>query len=166
MIRIGAGAWIRDTKESGNSYFFPLHPENHGKTEVSDGMGALLINCANESVGGGVDENEMPIDGLLRELREERRCTNITQDQISALPDAQYVEQRRKGKWVDFIVSLFLLKLTDEQIVTLTNEQHLFAIPDEQLKQKLLEKNGDIRFFRPFTSAFGLQMIRTHFYRQ
>lgn len=166
MIRIGTGAWIRDAKESGRSYFFPLHAENHGKTEVSDGIGALLINCANESVGGGLEGNEFPVEGLLRELREERNYTGVSQDQLVAIPDAKFVEQRRKGEWVDFIVSLFLLRLTEQQVDSLTKYQGLFSISDDQLGQKLMEKNGEMRLFRPFTSAFGLQMIRNNYYRQ
>ncbi len=85
---------------------------------------------------GKVDQGEELIDSVIREFQEETGL-KIPSEQFSYITKL-YV----KFPEFDFIYHIFTTKLTEEQTVTINNEEHKdfkWATPKEALKMPLIE---------------------------
>jgi hypothetical protein len=142
---------------------FPLCNEGK-KYEMVGGFDAdyCELTCSMyEMVSGKVNSDDNgDLSALKRELFEERAITSETL--IRSLPSSLDVYQIRGDEKYAFLVSMFLIHLSNEQQADLSNQFDVKVVSDEYLQQNFDKMNGE---YRPLARAALQLLVENNFWK-
>ncbi len=92
--------------------------------------------------GGGIENDEIPVEAAIRELREELGI-EINKKQLKFLGVNEHNLKYENGDKVHYLASLYLLRLNDYPIIKLDNESNGILAISKQNYRDFINKNDE-----------------------